>query len=517
MNMGPEKSLYDQGKSSRFAFTFFISFAIAKLFGIAFTKIFTNVLSKDEMGFYAIIISAVGLMMTFTTVGFPSALNRYTIKYKIKDSKKNLQDFIFSGFIMFLVVEILIVLGIFIAYFITKEPIYFLEVENYVLSIFLVAGIVLAQIFSTISISISSSLQNGRFYAIIIIMRVLLQLPLGILFVLYFNWGVFGLIACLAVSEISVAIFSLYVIIRDIGIGKFSFKEIKKIVVFALPVHITGILWFGFDLAILLYVDYVDQVSGTETIALYRFGAVTVVNIILLAGNLFRMAYWPIIYRNFEEGKHQFMRDFTNQILKIFLIIFFPFALLIYAFSPILIPFFTLIEYLPSIPVIPLLLASVLFQYAQGLVAYGNALYFKNYWNLIVGSISFILACLTAYFIVPYNALIGIGAAYLVRKLFYFLGMVITSQMYFKINYQKLMLTSLIVTMIVSAGLGVIFNYFVFDFLSYGTNIIISYSLSGIIFILLIVIFRILKKEDLRFIYDIFKNYLKNIRVKGKS
>ncbi len=389
--------------------------------------------------------------------------------------------------------------------------------ENYILSVFLVAGIVLAQIFSTISISISSSLQNGRFYAIIVIMRVLLQLPFGILFVLYFNWGVFGLIASLAISEISVAIFSAYVIIRDIGIGKFSFKEVKKIVEFAFPIYVTGLLWFGFDLAILLYVDYVDQISGTETIALYRYGALTIVNIILIAGNVFRMAYGPIIYRNFEKGEFKFMEDFTNQILKIFLIFFFPLAVILFAFSPLLIPFFTLSDYLTSIPVIPLLLASVLFQYIQGLVAYGNTLYFKNYWNLIVGAISFILAALAAYFIIPYNGLIGIGVAYLVRKFMYFLGMLIVSQKYFKIHYPKMMLVALIAVMITSAGMGAIFYYFVFNFLLYTTNIIISFSLSVVIFLLLVVIFRILKKDDIRFIYNIFKDYLQNIRVKEKG
>jgi len=517
MNMGPEKSLYDQGRSSRFVFTFFISFAIAKLFGIAFTKIFTNVLSKDEMGFYAIILSAVGLILTVSTVGFPSALNRYSIRYKIKDERKNLQDFIFSGFIMFLVVESIIMLGILIAYFITNEPIYFLEIDNYILSVFLVAGIVLAQIFSTICTSIAASLQNGRFYAIVVIMRVSLQLPFGLLFVLYLNWGVFGLIASLAISEISVAIYSVYVIFRDIGVGKFSLKEVKKIIEFALPIYITGLLWYVFDLAILLYIDYVDQVSGTETIALYRYGALGIVNIILLAGNLFRMAYGPIIYRHFEKGDHKFMQDFTNQILKIFLIFFFPLSVILFAFSPLLIPLFTLSDYLTSIPVIPLLLASVLFQYTQGLVAYGNTLYFKNYWNLIIGALSFIIATLSAYFIIPYNGLIGIGVAYLVRKFIYFLGMLIVSQKYFRIHYPKLMLITLIAIMILSVGLGTIFYYFVFDFLLYTTNIVISFSLSCIIFIVLIVIFRILKKDDLRFIYNIFKDYIQNILAQGKS
>ncbi|MCE7739291.1 MAG: hypothetical protein GPJ50_07925 [Candidatus Heimdallarchaeota archaeon] len=68
---------------------------------------------------------------------------------------------------------------------------------------------------------------------------------------------------------------------------------------------------------------------------------------------------------------------------------------------------------------------------------YGHALYFKNYWNLIVGIIAVLLASLTAFLIMPYDGLLALGAAYLVRRGIYFLGLAIVSQRYFKVDYPK--------------------------------------------------------------------------------
>jgi len=338
MKAKPERSLLDQGSSTKFIVTFFISFGIAKLFGIVFTKIFTNVLSQDEMGEYTVILSAITLIMSFAGIGFPSAINRYTIRYKTKGAINNLRDFIFTGFIAFIVVEVFIISGILIFFAITGQQFLFPNSERYIFSIILVAGIVIAQLFSTLCFSIATSLQNSRFYAVVIIMRVLLQLPFGILFVVVFKWGVFGLIACLAVSEISVALFSVFVIIRDIGIGKFSFSELKKILEYSLPIYVNGMLMYGFDLAILVYTTsfvWLNQaqpianipglmlsksinLTGTEVIALYRYGALTVVNLIFLAGNIFRMVYRPVILKYFERDEFDAMRKMSIQILKLF-------------------------------------------------------------------------------------------------------------------------------------------------------------------------------------------------------
>ncbi len=539
-----EKSLIDQGKSSRFVFTFLISFVIAKLLGIAFTKIFTNVLSQAEMGQYTIILSAVALVMSFGALGIPTALNRYAVRYKTKDKLQNLKNFVFTGFITFVVVEFLLILGFLISYIISGKPISFLEVENYVITLFLVAGIVLAQFITTIFISVATSLQNSRYYSIVVIMRVLLQVPFGLLFVILLKWGIFGLIAGLATTEIIVTLFTGFVIIRDIGIGKFSFTELKKIMEFSLPVYIVGNLWYLFDLGILIYVEFIVDlrsiinfsspadrvldlivsdttiVTGNEVIALYRYGALTVVNLILLAGNVFRMVYSPMIYKHFEKENYSYMRKFSIQISKLFTILMFPLTLGLFAISPFLILLFTRSDYLPSLYIIPILLVSIVIQYMGRITNYGHALYFKNYWNLIVGIISFILAALTAYFLVPIDGLLGIACAYLVRRFLYFFGLAIVSQKYFKVKYPIKILASIILVMIFSSGIGAILYYFAFTFLNTNFNVLLSFGISTILFCSIVAILKLITREDIKFLLDLFKSYFKGIRlpkIRGNS
>lgn len=513
MSTTPERSLLEQGKSSKFLFTFLISFTLAKMIGLAFTKIFTNVLSQDEMGFYAIIFSATGLVMSFASFGIPTALNRYAIRYKIKNQLKELKDFIFSGIVIFLIAELLIIGGILISYFVTNKMIWFFQIEQYVISLLLIAGIVIAQLFSTLCYTIATSLHNSRYYAVVIIMRVLFQIPFGLLFVVIFDWGVFGLIASLAVSEIAVALYSVYVLIRDIGIGRFSFTELKKIFEFSFPVYLNGILWYVFDLGILLFVDYIYPLTGTNSVALYRYGALTIVNLILVAGRVFRMVYSPLVYRHFDKKEYQKVEDLTIQISKLFLIFFFPLSMLLFSFSPLLIPFFTKAEYLTSLPVIPILLVAVLLQYLENIVSYGHVLYFKNYWNLIVGVISFALAALVAYFVVPFNGLLGIGIAYLVRRFITLAALFAVSQRYFKVHYPKTTLMLILSIMLVSSGIGVVFHFYVFNFLLSTYNILISFSISTVLFCGLILLFKILTKKDIKFLSDIFRSYVKGISI----
>ncbi len=536
MSSKTERSLLDQGKSSKFLFTFFISFAIAKAFGLAFTKIFTNVLSQQEMGQYYVILSATSLIMSFAALGIPMALSRYAIRYKTKNQIQNLRDFIFSGFICFIIVELLIIIGFIIYYFVTQAPPPFFDLgsesiaktmwdthiglpygfvsvsDNYIIFLFLVAAIVVAQFFSTICFTTASSLQNSRYYAIIVIMRVLLQIPFGILFTVFLDFGVFGLIAGLAISEFSVAMYSAYRIIKDIGIGRFSISELKKLFEFGLPIYASGILWYFFDLAILVYIKMVEgNASGDVTISLYRYGALTVVNLVLLAGNVFGLVYRPVIYKFFENDQFKDMEIFTVRIMKLFMILFFPFISLLFAFSPWLIQFFTNAEYITSIPIIPILLFAILFQYIQIITTYGHTLYMKNYWSFIGGVISFILTCTVAYFLIPINGLLGIAVAYFTRRVTYLIIFHFVSQHYFKIKFKWLQTLLILFYMGVAGGIGAVLYFYAFPFIGLW-NYTASFTISAIIFALLVLVSKFITKGDVKFLTGLFKSYIEGIR-----
>ena len=517
MKLKRENSLINQGRSSKFLIVFILTFVVAKGFGIAFTKIFTNVLDQNEMGQYQVVISAISLILSFSAIGFPTALNRYAIRYKTKNQIKELKDFIFSGFIIFIILEFLILVTLLILYYSFSIKPWFLQVEFYVKTLFLIAIVVLTQFINTMCYVISSSLQNSKYYGIIMVMRILLQIPFGMLFVLKYDLGPFGLIFGLAVSESLVAVYSMFIIISDIGIGKFSFKELKKILEFSLPVYVNGFLMMGFNLIILIYVIYVDPINGNNTIALYNYGALSVVNLILLAGNVFRMVYRPIVYKYYERNQYNEMIELTVRVLKIFLILIFFLAIFIFAFSPLLIQFFTQSSYLPSLVAIPILLISVIFTYLPNIISYGHSLYFKNYWNLIASLTSLLLASLVGYFIIPKNGLLGISFAYLTLRFFYFIGLTIISQQYFRIKYDIKLISKIILAIIVSILIGIFLYLFAFNFLDIYTNIIISFSISGIGFVAIIFVSKIITKDDFQFLKNIFNVYIQAIKSRINS
>ncbi len=515
----PEKestSLLDLGRSSKFAIVFFLSFVLAKLLGIAFSKIFTNTLTENEMGTYSIITSAIMLVIAFSSFGFTGSLNRYIIKYKTSRQINKIKDFVTTGVLLYILAEVVVVCCLYVVYFITRKKPWFLQVSNYVITLLLVALIVLSQVFSVVVYVSAISVQNGKYYSIVVIMRVLLQIPFGILFVIFFDLGLFGLILGLATSEISVALYSIYILIRDIGIGRFSLVELKKISTYSLPSYYVGNLWKGFDLLIFFLVEFFYPVDSSEIVALYRYGALVVANLILIAGNVFSLVYKPVVFRLFEQKRFERMQRVTKKILKLFLVTIIPISIGLYAYSPILIVIFTNAFYRQSIFVIPIILGTIIMQYLQGIIGYGHSLYLKQYWNAIAATIAFICGTLAGYFIIPINGLVGLVLALFVIRFVYSFGLIIVSQFYLKLKYDVKSLLLILGSTIISIGIGIILNKLVFSYIAI-YSITISFTISILIFLVLILVTKQITKDDLKFFRKMFQSYIDKIKRKDKK
>lgn len=508
-------SLLKQGAGSKFLISFVITIVLAKALSLAFTKIFTNILPLEEMGQYAIFVTASMTILAYASLGFQTALNRYSVQYKIQGKKKNLQDLVFSGFVSFVVIEALII-GIFlILYFARNVYPSFLDIEPYVITLLAVGVIALAQYFSTLCYNIAGSLQNSRYYAIPVIMRVLLQIPLGIIFVVVLDQGLLGLILGVSAAELLVAIYCGFVLIKDLGIGKFSFKELKSVFAFSTPVYGKIILLRTFNLYLLVYINQVYAEEGVAIIALYAFGAVPIANILLMVGQMFRTVYRPIIFKYFENKKHETIEDLTVMISKLFGIIIIALCILLFAFSPILITYiFTNSTYLAGIYLIPLLFISKGCEQLTHIIAYGHTLYFKNYWVLIAGIISVSSGILTAYFLIPTMGLLGIGVVYIVIKGSDLIIQTIVSQRYFKIHYDYKVVLKILAAAVISIGIGVIFNQFIIEG---GLNItlIVPFLISAILYVGLIFLFKLVKKEDYNFVKTLVQSYIKRRTTPG--
>ena len=504
------KNLLFQGSGTYFAVVFFFTFTISKLFNIAFNKIFTNVLPQSEMGQYTLILAATVTILTYATLGFPSALSRYTITYKVKGKIDQLKNMVFSGFILFIIAEFIIIIALVIFYFALNYTPNFLNIEPYISTLFLVGGIAIAQFFSTICFAIASALQNSRYYAIPIIMRALLQIPFGVIFVIYLNQGVFGLVLGLMCSEILVAIYSGYVLLKDLGIGKFSFSEIKSFLKYSSPGYANGIFVSSFNLFVLSYIEYSFTTAGKVILANYQYGAFSIVNLLMILGSIFRVVYPPVLYKNFEKERHSEMRNLTINISKLLAVIVITMSFFIYGFSHYLIVFFSQSAYLAGIPVIPLLLVAAFFELMQPIMTYGHNLYYKTYWQAIGGISSIAISTVAAIFVLPKYGLIGIGIVYVLFKGLNFTFMFIVSQKYFKVDYSIKLLLRLIIATAISIGMGLIFYFLVFN-LEYRFNLLLSFSLGGVIFLILVLIFRLFTKKDIQFVKSLVTTF-KDIR-----
>ena len=461
------------------------------------------------MGQYAIILSATTMLTTYSSLGFPSALNRYTVAYRSKNQLSQLKNFVFSGICVYLVIEFIIVSILVTAYLAIGFVPNFLDFDPYLLALFVVAFISVGQILITVTYTISSALQNSRYYSIPIIMRVLLQIPFGILFAIILKMRVYGLVIGLFTAEILVSLYSLYIIITNLGIGRFSITETKKMLSFSVPGYIVGLLLASYNFGIKYYVVFVfkdaSSINGQELIALYQYGAFAVVNLLLIAENMLKIVYRPIIFKYFERKKYSEMQSITITVGKLFILLIIFGSFLIYAFSPIIIPLLTCSDYLAGIPVIPILLLAGILGYLRTLLAYGHTLYYKNYWAGIAGTVAIITAVIVGVFTIPHLQLIGLGLSYLCIPLIQFLFLMAVSQHYFKIRYDPRLLIKLLLSLIISISIGVLLNFMIIKNSQY--TILISYSISAVIFLLLSFILRLITKKDIVFIKNLITTY----------
>ena len=71
--------------------------------------------------------------------------------------------------------------------------------------------------------------------------------------------------------------------------------------------------------------------------------------------------------------------------------------------------------------------------------------------------------------------------------------------------------------MVLSSGIGAILYYFAFVFLSNSYNILVSFSIGTVLFCITVLITKLVTKQDLKFVYDLFRNYFGGVYVNLKG
>jgi O-antigen/teichoic acid export membrane protein len=223
---------------------------------------------------------------------------------------------------------------------------------------------------------------------------------------------------------------------------------------------------------------------------------------------MFRTVYHPIIFKHFENKKYDSVKDLTVITTKLYGIGIIAICILLFAFSPILITYvFTNSDYLSGIYLIPLLFIPKIFEQLTTITAYGHSLYLKNYWVLVASVISVAGGVIAAYFLIPLMGLLGIGVVLIIIKSIHYLITFSVSQRYFKVKYNLWIIIRILLAAGIAIGVGVIFNLFVIEG-DLMISLLVPFLISAGVYLVLIFLFRLIKKEDYIFVKNLVQTYL---------
>ena len=64
----------------------------------------------------------------------------------------------------------------------------------------------------------------------------------------------------------------------------------------------------------------------------------------------------------------------------------------------------------------------------------------------------------------------------------------------------------------ISVGVGAVFYFWVFTFIGYENNILASFSISALIFLILVYFSKLVTKDDVSLLTRIYKDYIKSFK-----
>lgn len=313
--------------------------------------IYTALLSTEEFGIVDLLNTIVSLCLPIVTFQIEQALFRTLIDNRENELKiKNT----ITTTIITVIIQSIIYLLIFciVAPFINNNYKYFLATN------------VIACIFSSIMLQISRGLGDNKKYAIGSFLTASVTVLLNVLFIVFFKWGAYGMLAASLIGNI---VCSIYICITKkiyqyIDINLYSKKLLKKLWKYSFPLIPNSISWWIFNSSDRIIVSSVLGIAQNGILsAAYKFSSVY----ITLYG-IFNMTWTESASLHINDKDNgEFFSKIINTTLKLFTAICFG----IIACMPFIFPIMINEKFGSAYNQIPILMLSSLFNVVVGLLS----------------------------------------------------------------------------------------------------------------------------------------------------
>lgn len=453
-----------------------------QVIGIILVPIYTRIFIPADYGIMAGVAIAIPIVTLLVMFGIESGVARYYLDSQDEEDKKLTAStgLFFVAMLSFSVILIAVL-------FFSEEISQLVLTDRKYSTYFLVA---LASIPFALCYKLALDIFRFRFQTtrltVISIAKLLVNVGLTVYFVVFLRIGIVGVYLALLITAV-VFSFAVLFMVRDNYIPAFSFKRLKRLLAFSIPLVPTAMAIYIFQ-----YADryLLIRLATLEELGLYSVG-MTIASVLILLTGGFRTAWIPIIYSSFREEES---RRFYAKIFDYFWASIFLGAIGISLFSREILFILAPPTYLGACTVVPILVLGVVFFNAIQFFSFGIGIAKKTQYYLALMVVAASLNIGLNYLLIPNYGMVGAAIATLISSTIYAVSLFIVSQKLYHVNYNlKAFFKILIVVAgIISAG------YFLFSDITL-INIIIKIALVGV-FIACVYLFNLVGKEELRYL-----------------
>ncbi len=368
------------------------------------------------------------LLSSALTLLFSLGLNDALMKQL---SKKNVnKKEIFSPFFFFRLIYVSLFLILLIAYSKWIASFLLLPGDSYLISLAILT--IWIESLSEPALLVLRIQNRSKKFVIINTLRLVVNISLNILFVLYFQFGVGGVILGNLGSS-SLFFLVLYPEIRRLLTSKFNLNQIKKLLKYGLPLlPICIIIWLGLDLIDRWIIKWILGLGKTGIYTLgYQFG--TVMGIIVHG---FRASWTPFFFKN--PDKKEVFADSAVTFIRLSLILW---GILSF-FTPEIFKIAVAKQYWEAQTIVPIIAFSYIFFGLEEIFTAG--FYIKSRTGLLIpiALTPLIINIALNLYLIPRFGIMGAAIATLFSYFLFALFSYIIGDKIFPVNYNLKILTS---------------------------------------------------------------------------
>lgn len=451
--------------------TQFISFFLLPLY--------TSVLVSSEFGVVDLVTTYIGLLVPIITLQLESALFRYLVDFRSNETEKKS---IISNVFISALIQIIIC---FVLYYIISTFV-FINYKNYLF------GMVLATIFSNLSLQTARGLGDNIGYSIGSVIAGSIMIILNVLLLIVFKLGPKGMFlsTIFANTICGTFIFIRLKLYKYIDYKYLNKATINKLLKYSLPLIPNGVMWWIINVSDR---TIITMVLGSSANGIYAISN-KFSNMFISVYNIFNTSWTEsaALYID-SDDRDEF---FSSTILSMFKL-FSSVCLGIIACMPFIFPLMINAQYEEAYNYIPILMVSTLFNVVVGLISVvyvakklTNEIAKTSFWSGVINLTSNIMLI---KFLGLYSAAISTLLSFMVMSIYRYIDV----QKYVKIKLGKKLIIQTIIIFMAS-----IYFY-------YRNNLILN-----ILNLLMVILYAFINNKE--FIFDTLI-IIKNKLIKRKS